>query len=487
MKEKINVLWFKRDLRILDNPSFNLALKEKNKLLLIYLFDDYIKDDPHFSNRHLRFIKESIIDLNNSLKKFDTKIHVYNENICNFIQKLDKYYTVEKIYSHCETGLKNSYRRDLEFKKFCDDNNLIWIESINNGVFRGLKSRKNWIKNWQKFVREDIKIVSPTKSDFLNIDNLIASKKLKINKNNSVFQKGGTTSGLRYLDSFLDDRIDKYQNNISKPELSRTSCSRLSPYISWGNLSVRYIWQRAKEKLSNGKSKFQINGFTSRLRWQAHFIQKFEMEHQMQFRSVNKGFIKLKKKINKTYIRAWKNAKTGYPLVDASMKCLIETGYLNFRMRAMLVSFLTHHLWQPWEEGVIFLANKFLDFEPGIHYSQFQMQAGETGINMIRIYNPTKNAKEHDVDGVFIKKWIPALKNIPIPLLYEPWKLNEIDQDLFKCKIGIDYPKPIVDISKTYKNAASQLWTMKNDSEVKIESKRILQKHTNSDRTAFDR
>ena len=310
---------------------------------------------------------------------------------------------------------------------------------------------------------------------------------MKINKNNLVFQKGGTTSGLRYLDSFLDDRIDKYQNNISKPELSRTSCSRLSPYISWGNLSVRYIWQRAKEKLSNGKSKFQINGFTSRLRWQAHFIQKFEMEHQMQFRSVNKGFIKLRKKINKTYIRAWKNAKTGYPLVDASMKCLIETGYLNFRMRAMLVSFLTHHLWQPWEEGVIFLANKFLDFEPGIHYSQFQMQAGETGINMIRIYNPTKNAKEHDVDGIFIKKWIPALKNIPTPLLYEPWKLNEIDQDLFNCKIGIDYPKPIVDISKTYKNATSQLWTMKNDSEVKIESKRILQKHTNSDRTAFDR
>ena len=226
MKEKINVLWFKRDLRILDNPSFNLALKEKNKLLLIYLFDDYIKDDPHFSNRHLRFIKESIIDLNNSLKKFDTKVHVYDENICNFIQKLDKYFTVDKIFSHCETGLKNSYSRDLEFKKFCDDNNLIWIESINNGVFRGLKSRKNWIKNWQKFVREDIKIVSPTKSDFLNIDNLIASKKLKINKNNSVFQKGGTTSGLRYLDSFLDDRIDKYQNNISKPELSRTSCSR---------------------------------------------------------------------------------------------------------------------------------------------------------------------------------------------------------------------------------------------------------------------
>ena len=106
MKEKINVLWFKRDLRILDNPSFNLALKEKNKLLLIYLFDDYINNDPHFSNRHLSFIKESIIDLNISLKKFDTKIHVYNENICNFIQKLYKYYTVDKIYYTLKQALK---------------------------------------------------------------------------------------------------------------------------------------------------------------------------------------------------------------------------------------------------------------------------------------------------------------------------------------------------------------------------------------------
>ena len=169
------------------------------------------------------------------------------------------------------------------------------------------------------------------------------------------------------------------------------------------------------------------------------------------------------------------------------MKCLIETGYLNFRMRAMLVSFFTHHLWQPWKAGVVFLANNFLDFEPGIHYSQFQMQAGETGINMIRIYNPTKNAKEHDNEGLFIKKWIPKLKKIPVPLVFEPWKLSEIDQEMFDCKIGFDYPKPIIDISKTYKYAASKLWTIKNDIEVKKESKRILKKHTNSDRTAFDR
>ena len=204
----------------------------------------------------------------------------------------------------------------------------------------------------------------------------------------------------------------------------------------------------------------------------------------MEFRSVNKGYKNLVKPINKKFISAWEKGKTGYPLVDASMRCVITTGYLNFRMRALLVSFLTHHLWQPWQSGVVHLARNFLDFEPGIHYSQFQMQAGETGINMIRIYNPTKNAKEHDKGGIFIKKWIPEIKKIPTPLLFEPWKMNLIDQETYECKIGKDYPKPIVDISETYKYAASKLWSIKSDSTVKEESNRILRQHTNANRQA---
>lgn len=482
MKQPINIFWFKRDLRLLDNEPLNNAVSQKEKLLLIYCFEPSLKKNKHYTSRHWNFIKESINDLNIYLKNIDTHIHTYNKEFTDVLKEIQDKFLVKKIFSHKETGLNITFERDILLKEYCQENSIQWEEEINNGVFRGLKNRKNWIKKWRDHMISPVVLFKGEKNDFINIKK---NQNLKV-KNSKILQKGGSSSGIKYLDSFLDTRHTKYQNNISKPEASRTSCSRLSPYMSWGNISTRYAWQRAKEQIQNGKSKFQLNGFTSRLRWQAHFIQKFEMECQMEFRSVNKGYQNLVKPINKKFISAWQKGKTGYPLVDASMRCVVETGYLNFRMRALLVSFLTHHLWQPWQSGVIHLARNFLDFEPGIHYSQFQMQAGETGINMIRIYNPTKNAKEHDKDGIFIKKWIPKLKKIPAPLLFEPWKMSLIDQETYDCKIGKDYPNPIVDISETYKYAASKLWSIKSNPKVKEESSRILQKHTNANRKAFD-
>jgi deoxyribodipyrimidine photo-lyase len=482
LKEPINIFWFKRDLRLLDNEPLNNAVSQKEKLLLIYCFEPSLKKNKHYTSRHWNFIKESINDLNIYLKNIDTHIHTYNKEFTDVLKEIQDKFLVKKIFSHKETGLNITFERDILLKEYCQENSIQWEEEINNGVFRGLKNRKNWIKKWRDHMISPVVLFKGEKNDFINIKK---NQNLKV-KNSKILQKGGSSSGIKYLDSFLDTRHTKYQNNISKPEASRTSCSRLSPYMSWGNISTRYAWQRAKEQIQNGKSKFQLNGFTSRLRWQAHFIQKFEMECQMEFRSVNKGYQNLVKPINKKFISAWQKGKTGYPLVDASMRCVVETGYLNFRMRALLVSFLTHHLWQPWQSGVIHLARNFLDFEPGIHYSQFQMQAGETGINMIRIYNPTKNAKEHDKDGIFIKKWIPELKKIPAPLLFEPWKISLIDQETYECKIGKDYPNPIVDISETYKYAASKLWSIKSNPQVKEESSRILQKHTNTNRKAFD-
>jgi deoxyribodipyrimidine photo-lyase len=169
---------------------------------------------------------------------------------------------------------------------------------------------------------------------------------------------------------------------------------------------------------------------------------------------------------NEAFILAWQSGKTGVPIVDASIRSLVATGFLNFRMRAMIVSFFVFNLWQDWRD-LHFLARQFLDYEPGIHYPQLQMQAGATGTNIIRIYNPIRNSEKHDVEGVFIKKWIPELADIPANLIHEPWKLSAMEQELFNCEIGKDYPAPIVDLEKTRKYAGEVVWGLRTKPKVK--------------------
>jgi deoxyribodipyrimidine photo-lyase len=461
-KESIVIVWFKRDLRVHDHEPLSIAasLQHKGiKVLPLYVVEPDYWQLPDSSARHWRFISHSLTELNQALLNLGQGLWVEHDTAISVFKKLAAYFNILGLYSHQESGNLWTYQRDKDVTIWCIKNKIKWHESEAYGVFRRFNDRDRWSYHWETYMMRE-KSIAPTslaKIESLNVYDdrvefnlpTLDLSVLESDENNHL-QEGGRSLGVDCFKSFLNERGKQYTFNMSSPLTAFRSCSRLSPHITFGTLSLREIVQKLRKHTKTLELevtwKRSLRSFDSRLHWHCHFMQKLETEPLFEVCNMLPVFDGMREDaFNEDYFEAWKSGNTGYPFIDACMRCLRHTGWLNFRMRAMLVSFSSYQLWLHWQRPAWHLAQCFTDYEPGIHYSQIQMQSGTTGINTMRIYNPVKQSQDQDPKGIFIKRWVPELSEYSDDYIHEPWTMPVAMQQKKGCVIGEAYPQPIVE------------------------------------------
>lgn len=479
MKERFNLVWYKRDLRLQDHAPLCAAV-QAGDVIPIYIIEPELWKQPDSSRRHWHFLHDSLLDLDAQLANYGGRLIIRQGEVLSVLEDLRGRLGTFTLWSHEETGNAWTYKRDIEVAKWCGAHGVAWHEFPSHGVVRRLKSRNGWAKIRDARMADHILTV-PNSLRFIRD---IASEALP-SKDDPLFgmyvsantQKGGRARGMSVLNSFLSERARKYILTISKPGPSARHCSRLSPHIAYGTLSVREIEQATKQKmqslrgLADEDAKYlhrNLSAFLSRLAWRCHFVQKLEQQPAIETQCMHPAFEGMREPyFREDYFEAWKKGNTGYPLVDACMRSLIENGWITFRMRAMLVSFASYHLWLDWRQTAPYLAKLFTDYEPGIHYSQFQMQSGVTGINAVRMYNPIKQSLDHDSQGQFIRYYVPELKDVPDAFIHTPWHWGNVST---QCS------KPIVDHDLAIRHARQQLAQRGKQSAFKDQAKEVYRR-----------
>ncbi len=481
MRQGLNVVWFKRDLRIMDHAPLAMAARA-GEVLPLYIVEPDLWAQPDMSARQWAFAAESLTELQNDLARLGQPLRVMVGDAVSILKQLHQAHGIAAVWSHEETGNAWTYDRDKAIAAWAKEAGVPWHEARQFGVVRRLKSRNGWAQAWDHDMAQPLtappKALAPLAGDWPT--HIPTWVELHLPPDPCPHrQTGGRRAALATLESFLQTRGRDYRFRMSSPVTAFDASSRLSPYLTWGNVSMREVAQASWARMRDLKQwddpaakswRASMTSFAGRQHWHCHFMQKLEDEPRIEFENMHRAYDGIRPDIaDADRLTAWSLGMTGYPFVDACMRALDQHGWINFRMRAMLMSFASYHLWLPWRDSGLHLARKFVDYEPGIHWPQVQMQSGTTGINTIRIYNPIKQSLDQDPAGVFIRHYLPELREVPDAFLHEPWRWPSMSHQ--------HYPAPIVDNATAAKMARDALYAVRKSDQHRTTARAIVTKH----------
>ena len=456
----VQVVWFKKDFRTLDHAPLHAA-SLAGDVLPLYVVEPSIWNFGDLSVRHYQFVKESLTDLNVRLKKLGASLYVM---VSDMVEALDRLYEILGpfvMHSHMEHGLTHTYERDRAVKAWMDAHECVWREYQGDAVLRGkyVGHRPTYMKTYLKSpvipVPKTIQGVKRSDKVLGNVDLLDTFTPPGSPADAPV--RGGESEAIKHANAFFQSRFKAYQISISKPAKSIHSSSYLSAYLTWGNISIKSLHKATENHLKTLKEtqqtfyKKQLSAFHTRLFWRSHFVEKVEMKPWIDHISKDPRYDDVRHRDSDAF-KKFTTGHTGFPFVDACIRFLNRTSWLNFRQRAMLTSFACNTLLLDWKDVGRFLATQWIDYEPGIHWSQIQMQAGLIPPRHIPIYDVIKQSKETDPDGAFIRMNVPELAHLNADDIHEPWTLD-----------SNPYIAPMVDYATVLKASKETLYQIKKE------------------------
>lgn len=475
MSRPVAVWWVKRDARLADNACLSEADRLGVDVLPLFCFEPSLLTADDTSDMHVHAQWQAVTGLRAALRKRNADIVIAHGEVVDKLAKLHARVPFAHLFSHEEVGNDLTFRRDRAATAWCRERGVEYREFPQSSVKRGGVNRDRLQRWWQTRIAGVPPLPVPPirQSDELRrLAGATAFPKLPAFAPHRQWQPVSEADAQATLDDFLTRRGRWYRGGISSPNTAFAAGSRLSVHLAWGTLTARQVWHAVARRIADldpndphsQRWRLSLEAFVSRLHWRDHFTQRLESEPELEFRSVHPCYREVPYGNDERLHAAWREGRTGYPLVDAVMRCLAATGFVNFRMRAMAVSFACHVLHLDWRLIHPHLARVFRDYDPGIHLNQLQMQAGVVGWNAIRVYNPAKQLADWDSGCRFVKRWVPELKSLPAERI-----------------VGGDdlpgYPPPVVPFAERAKQMTDVLYAIRKSAAAKAATAAVYLKH----------